>query len=287
MSQLINVKNELKKSKMKCTALIMILMSLLTAVSCDDIFEEDITDDEIFLLAPSAGVTIQPDSAITFVWDFIEGASEYQIQVAEPSFDSARLLLLDSFTTNNQIDFALPPGTYEWAVRGLNNGYSTAFFINDFIVDDTTTVIPAISSEIQPLTPNTEVKSGLIFFWWEDLENADEYRLQVATPDFDSPTELFYDTIVDKTGIRLSLEAGKYSWRVKGINEVSESDFKELSFTVVDESDGGSGRSSGAFNLKATDQKSSEYFTDPVQEPTLEKTNSMKKSIEKDLYNEE
>lgn len=223
--------------KLKLTILTMILASLLTAVSCDDIFEEDITDDEIFLLAPAAGVTVKPDSITTFNWDFLAGATEYQIQVAEPSFDSAGLILLDSFTTDNKMNFTLSPGNYEWAVRGLNNGYSTAFFINDFTVEGTANVIPEITEEIQLLTPNGEVKSGQVFFWWEDLEHAKQYRLQVVKPDFTSSQELFYDTLLDNTIVRLDLAAGEYSWRVKGINEVSESDYQIQRFTVVEEND--------------------------------------------------
>ena len=287
MEKPFNMKKEQHNKGIKLAALLMIFSSLLTAVSCEDIFEEDITDNEIFLLAPAAGVTVRPDSILTFAWDFIEGASEYQIQVVEPSFESAGLLLLDSFTVSNKINFELPPGRYEWAVRGLNNGYSTAFFINDFIVEDTATIIPEIIADIVPLTPNGEVASGQIFFWWEDLEHATEYRLQIVTPDFDAPTELLYDTVINKAGIKLTLKAGEYSWRVKGRNEISESDFGMLDFTVIDENDANSARSTNPLRMELNRSGADRQLTKKEKESGGSEFRAESNKVTKDLKYEE
>ena len=223
-----------KQSKTALTYFLSLCYTmLLFTISCDDIFEEDITDDEVFLLAPASGVLVMQDSTITFSWDFLDGATEYQIQIVSPSFDAASKLLLDSITTENKVGLSLPSGRYEWGVRGFNNGYSTIFFVNDFIVEDTVSEIPSIGDEINPLTPNGEINSENIFFWWDEVENATEYQLQIVSPNFDAPTELLYDTMISKAGVRLALQPGEYSWRVRARNEQSETDYQSLNFEVV------------------------------------------------------
>lgn len=227
------VSNKNVNKMMKQNWLLSICFAFLIASgSCDDIFEEDITEDEIFLLAPANGVSVKSDSTLTFAWDFLNGATEYQIQIVEPSFEAAGILYLDSITTANKVNFSLPPGNYEWGLRGFNSGYSTAFFINAFTVEDSVISIPISDQEIEPLTPRGVISSSEVFFWWEEVENAKEYQLQIVSPDFEVPTRLFYDTIISEIGVKLNLESGKYSWRVRALNEQSRTEYQSLAFEV-------------------------------------------------------
>ncbi len=94
----------------------------------------DISEDTIFLIAPGDDVTLQ-QSSVTFSWDAVEGAEEYQIQVAKPSFNQLEELMIDSIMTTTQISTTLENGKYEWKVRGKNEAYETAYTQSQFTVD--------------------------------------------------------------------------------------------------------------------------------------------------------
>lgn len=77
--------------------------------------------------------------------------------------------------------------------------------------------------------------AGTIFFDWESLEGASRYRIQIASPDFQSPQQIVYDAIVqDSSGTRAqtSLEAGNYEWRVRGENGAYESPYSRNELLV-------------------------------------------------------
>lgn len=60
--------------------------------------------------------------------------------------------------------------------------------------------------------------SYTINFWWDEVENALSYHLQVVTPNFISPGNLVLDTIVTKKKISFTLSPGNYQWRVMAEN---------------------------------------------------------------------
>jgi hypothetical protein len=77
-------------------------------------------------------------------------------------------------------------------------------------------------SKIAPqlLAPQNEdtVVSGSVSLWWEEVEFATGYRLQVVLPDFNQPTQLFLDTLISGTTFSVQLVENKYQWRVRAEN---------------------------------------------------------------------
>src|SRR5215217_1004573 len=59
-------------------------------------------------------------------------------------------------------------------------------------------------------------------FWWEPVEDALKYRLQVANPNFDRTQVLVLDTLVETNKFNYTLEPGTYEWRVRAENGSSE-----------------------------------------------------------------
>ncbi len=230
-SKLINVSKVISFKSL----LIASLGILAMVVACDDIFEENITEDELFLLAPGEGAVIEGDSIITFSWDFLEGASSYQIQVVSPSFENAGLLLLDSITNNNNVSANLQPGQYQWAVRGFNNGFSTVFFQNSFTINDE--FISDFSQlTVNTLAPNGNLTDNSVLFAWDDLQNATQYQLQIASPSFTNPTALLIDTLITETNTTLQVPNGSYEWRVRAIdNAGARTRYTTLMFEVMGE----------------------------------------------------
>jgi hypothetical protein len=61
-----------------------------------------------------------------------------------------------------------------------------------------------------------------INFWWDEVEHALSYRLQVVSQSFSSPGGLILDTVVTKTRFSINLDPGKYQWRVLAQNGSSQ-----------------------------------------------------------------
>lgn len=69
-------------------------------------------------------------------------------------------------------------------------------------------------------------------FWWQELEGADNYRVQIVSGSFSLPNALIFDSISEANVFDLTLSPGEYEWRVKGINGSSETDYTTFSFFI-------------------------------------------------------
>lgn len=80
---------------------------------------------------------------------------------------------------------------------------------------------------VQLLAPtnNSTIDEGDIGFNWKALSGADDYKLQVATPNFTSAIQVVLDTTISKNSFTSTLIAGEYEWRVKALNSAYETEF--------------------------------------------------------------
>jgi len=85
---------------------------------------------------------------------------------------------------------------------------------------------------LAPLDGATISTGGEVQFWWDPLKDATQYRVQVVTPSFDSTTRLLADTLTSDTKFSISLPAGKYEWRISGVNSGYMSKFVTRSFQM-------------------------------------------------------
>jgi len=84
---------------------------------------------------------------------------------------------------------------------------------------------PSISKkQVIPEAPADQYQSSSysINFWWDEVEHALSYRLQVVSQSFASPGGLILDTVVTKTRFSVNLDPGKYQWRVLAQNGSSQ-----------------------------------------------------------------
>lgn len=208
--------------------------------ACEEVlFEEDLTGEEVFLLAPSENAIIT-DSIVNFSWNTLQGAFEYQLQVATPNFSSSAQIVFDSTlvdtinSNSQQLLLFLADNDYEWRVRAFNGSSQTEYFTSPFSVQ-TEFFDEDISGEtVMLIAPSNNATLDIreITFTWEKVEFAEDYTLQIATPDFDNPTQIVVDTLTTQTSSRHILENGSYEWRIKAQNSASETDFSINSFTV-------------------------------------------------------
>ncbi len=74
-------------------------------------------------------------------------------------------------------------------------------------------------------------------FWWDEVPNAINYRLQIVTQNFQSPGSLILDSLISGTKFNLSLTPGTYQWRVSAQNGSSNTAFTSPnSFTIFSSS---------------------------------------------------
>jgi hypothetical protein len=80
---------------------------------------------------------------------------------------------------------------------------------------------------VQLLAPtnNSTIDEGEIGFTWKALSGSDDYKLQIATPNFTSAIQVVLDTTISKNSFTTTLIAGEYEWRVKALNSAYETEF--------------------------------------------------------------
>ncbi len=114
-----------------------LFLLLFLIISCQEIInEENISNDTIQLLAPTNDAILATKQKISFNWEFLSGATNYQLQIATPNFAAANQIVLDTLIGGN--DFAvdsLAAKSYEWRVKGFNSAFETAYTSNAFSVE--------------------------------------------------------------------------------------------------------------------------------------------------------
>lgn len=69
-------------------------------------------------------------------------------------------------------------------------------------------------------------------FWWDYVENALQYRLQVVSPDFTNTARLILDTVITTNKFNYTLDPGNYEWRVSAENGSSATAFTKAAFII-------------------------------------------------------
>lgn len=196
---------------------------------CQDIFEENIEDETLSIVAPcdSLHTTIATQ---TFWWEFLEGADYYNLQIVSPCFDALEVLMLDTTISNNKFQYTLVPGIYEWSIRAFNSGFSTSYFINTLFIDST---LDLARQQILLVSPakNAASRKAMANLKWEKIYSATQYHIELRQNDWNGevvagPLVTVYDTI------SVALPEGYYTWGVKAINDISETQYSIRNFIV-------------------------------------------------------
>jgi len=146
------------------------------------------------------------------------------------------LIVVDSILPSNSLNIEVEPSEYSWRVKAQNFGYETDFtfprdltvlLANDLSGTNVVLVSPAL---------DTYFSSEPITLAWEAVESADSYSVSVTTVQSGVDVEVLSE--VELTENIFSLDAsileneGEYSWSVKAINDVSESEYAFSRFLI-------------------------------------------------------
>ena len=70
-------------------------------------------------------------------------------------------------------------------------------------------------------------------FWWDKVDDALTYRLQVVTPSLDTIGALVLDTLVKTNTFTLSLDPGRYQWHVRAENGSSKTAYSAARSFII------------------------------------------------------
>jgi len=71
-----------------------------------------------------------------------------------------------------------------------------------------------------------------INFSWSSIDDAQYYKLQIATPNFEAASQIVLDTTIAATSFSKTLVLGTYEWRVRAENSEYQTTYTTQNFTV-------------------------------------------------------
>lgn len=210
--------------------LLLIALAILT-FSCEDILEEDITNDLVQTVYPTEATIVQ-SSVTTFQWNALKGAKDYRIQV----YKDNQLRVYDTLVAVNSVTLPLFQGTYQWRVRGENAGYESSYsFPITFKVEESKDLTNQPVTLLNPVD-NAYIKENTVTLSWGESRVVDKYKVEVdkVTPGISVyANDNVTSNSVSLTSAEISQE-GKYTWRVKAFNTETETEtnFYSRSFII-------------------------------------------------------
>lgn len=69
-------------------------------------------------------------------------------------------------------------------------------------------------------------------FWWEELEAATSYQLQIVSPNWEALESLVLDTTISANQFSLRLDPGTYTWQLRGLNASSETPWSSRTLQI-------------------------------------------------------
>ena len=196
---------------MKNLVKILYIIAVIFAIGCEDVFEDDISESEFFLLAPADNLSTF-NTNITYWWEYVEGARDYNLQVVKGSFDAIESLELDTVISENKYIYDMPSGVYQWQVIALNNSSCTYSNIHNLTVADTT------GNDILPITliePSLEYYNTTeLLFSWSYEGSSPSYRFEIRKGDWED-NDIVLSKIISVDSYTATLYEGTYNWGVK------------------------------------------------------------------------
>lgn len=215
---------------MKKTIKTLSLLVIISFYACDDILEEDITDDSIQITYPLEGAVIDGNN-VQFSWQHLDGADDYRVQVLNEN----QTIIVDSLVSENQLNYSIGEGNYQWRVKGENFAYETEYtFPVNFSVDiseDLTNQSVILSTPSDNLYTN----NSDITFTWNPVVNANSYTFEVLKNN-NGQTTIYQESEIANTSSNIDSSLfdvdAEYIWKVKAVNNSSETSYSERSIYI-------------------------------------------------------
>ena len=77
------------------------------------------------------------------------------------------------------------------------------------------------------------VNQGAVLFWWDYMNGADYYQVQIARPGFELIDKLVTDTTLETNKLVLNLTAGSCEWRIRACNSAFCTPFIQRTLVIT------------------------------------------------------
>lgn len=177
----------MKKLIIRC-----VILSMCMFMSCQDVLEEDIEDDQVIAVYPLQNEIVSGNS-ILFQWQYLDGADDYRVQVQD---EVTQVTVIDSLVEGSTtLTMVIDPGMYSWRVRGENFAYQTPYtFPIDFQVVESDDLTNQIVSIVAPSANFYTNDVSNISLNWNGISTADSYTFQLDRT-VSNVTNLVYEEI--------------------------------------------------------------------------------------------
>lgn len=197
--------------------------------SCDDILENDISDNQVLIVSPLEGQTVSGEF-VNFQWQTLDGADQYRVLVSDNEINNGTVI--DSLVVGEQLGVSINAGSYNWTIRGENFGYVTGYTIpQNFEVifsNDLTNQQINLSSPSDLFYTN----NPSILFTWESNNATLSYNFELLK-DLNGTTTVAQESDIIESNFTpeetLFDEDAQYIWRIQGVNDNSQTLFFERS----------------------------------------------------------
>lgn len=208
---------------------LFLIVLALASFSCEDILEEDITDDMVQIVSPSENAVIE-SNVVNFRWNSIKGAASYRIQL----YGSGQSMVFDTLV-NTVSSFTHPVrgGSYQWRIRAENSAYQSSYtFPSNFTVVETDDLD---GQQVILSAPGNGIFFGntAITCSWQVLTAADKYEFELTNT---TNGNVFTNAELTRGSLILpanELESdARYTWKVKASNSFSHTPFSVREFSI-------------------------------------------------------
>ncbi|MEZ5199166.1 MAG: hypothetical protein R2764_23125 [Bacteroidales bacterium] len=103
------------------------------------------------------------------------------------------------------------------------------------VIEDPNMAMESVTLLSPPDNFNTTLSTHTL--WWEELEDATGYNLQIVSPSFATIERLFLDSNITSNKYDFTFLPGEYAWRVRAYNSSSTTAFSEHSLSIDSTSD--------------------------------------------------
>jgi len=204
--------------------------------ACETIFDPDIEEQSIETVAPENESEIS-ENLIRFTWTGLEDAEDYHFQLF--NYTGGTTTEMDTTVSDTSVLLiAESYGDYVWRVRAENEVSETAYVYSSFFVPNDSLLNINLSNEIPVLLSpqdSLEVIADSLDFIWVTIEEASSYQIEIAKPDFSNSSNILYTNLLSENNYTWGeFTSGFHQWRVKAINESSESTYATRTFFIIE-----------------------------------------------------
>lgn len=168
-----------------------------------------LSNQQIVFTTPAANPYYTNNTAMTFGWNAVSGASFYRVDVIDSSDQSVEV---STTSLINAFNYTFPAGTYRIQVRAENSTSFSAYTSRVFVID---TQAPTASVPQSPAN-NAIAQPALINFTWigQSSDRLGDTLLVSTDSSFVNNVQRFYTTATSYTGFNTSSNT-TYYWKLR------------------------------------------------------------------------